>query len=869
MLGFIRKIFPSRNERLVNSLYRFVERTNSFDRVMQLLSDEQLRNKTSEFRQRLKDGQTLDDLLPEAFAVVREASKRTTKMRHFDVQLIGGMVLHQGKISEMATGEGKTLVATLPAYLNGLTGRGVHIVTVNDYLAKRDREWMGPIYEMLGLTVGVIQNNMDNPERKAAYGCDITYGTNNEFGFDYLRDNMKVRFDSQVQRGYYFGIVDEVDSILIDEARTPLIISGPAEESTDKYYVAERVAKQMKKDVDYAVKEKENSVVLTDDGIEKAQKLVGVDTFYTGQNMEWPHHIEQALRAKELYRKDKDYIVKDNEVIIVDEFTGRLMPGRRWSDGLHQAVEAHENLKIREENQTLATITLQNYFRMYEKLSGMTGTALTEAMEFYSIYKLEVVTIPTNKALIRYSSPDLVFRTEEEKFEAIAEEIVQVSATGRPILVGTTSIENSERISEMLKRRGTKHDVLNAKQHEREAQIVANAGQYGAVTIATNMAGRGTDIVLGEGVAKLGGLHILGTERHEARRIDNQLRGRAGRQGDPGSSQFILSLEDHILRLFAPQWVSQLLLKLGMEEGQPIASRLVSNAIEKAQKRMESHNFDIRKNLLDYDKVMNEQRLIVYGQRQKMLKGEGTKEMAMEMIKEAIYASVDKFLPENSKEWDYQGLSDLLKQKIGVTIPASELTVLTESRQGKNDVEELEERVIKEAAKSYAEREQALGPEYMRNVERFIMLEKIDERWKNHLYAMDYLRSGIGLRSYAQIDPKMEYKREGYRMFDELLASVKNEVAELIFKVQPVKELEEELARIWKISDTSHKELGSFETIKSAPPGQAPNAPDNAGLQPPKERPKPIVGSSRDIGRNDPCPCGSGKKYKKCCGARG
>ncbi|MBI5779330.1 MAG: preprotein translocase subunit SecA [Planctomycetes bacterium] len=863
MLGFIRKLFPSRNERLVNALSRVVERVNSFDRVMQLLSDEQLRAKTAEFRQRLKDGLTLDDLLPEAFAVVREASKRTTKMRHFDVQLIGGMVLHQGKIAEMATGEGKTLVATLPAYLNALPGKGVHIVTVNDYLAKRDREWMGPIYEMLGLTVGVIQNHMDNPERKAAYGCDITYGTNNEFGFDYLRDNMKVRFDSQVQRGYYFGIVDEVDSILIDEARTPLIISGPAEESTDKYYVAERVAKQMKKDIDYAVKEKENSVILTETGIEKAQKLVGVDTFYTGQNMEWPHHIEQALRAKELYKKDKEYIVKDNEVIIVDEFTGRLMPGRRWSDGLHQAVEAHENLKIREENQTLATITLQNYFRMYEKLSGMTGTAITEAMEFFSIYKLEVVTIPTNKTLTRHSYPDLVFRVEDEKFEAIVEEIVQTSSTGRPILVGTTSIENSERISDMLKRRGTKHDVLNAKQHEREAQIVANAGQRGAVTIATNMAGRGTDIVLGEGVAKLGGLHILGTERHEARRIDNQLRGRAGRQGDPGSSQFILSLEDHILRLFAPQWVSALLLKLGMEKGQPIASRLVSNAIEKAQKRMESHNFDIRKNLLDYDKVMNEQRLIVYGQRQKILKGENLKEMVMEMIKESIYEKIDKFLPEDSKEWDFQGLSDLLKQKIGVNVPAPDLTAL------KSDMEGLEERIIKEAEKSYTEREQKLGTEYMRNVERFILLEKIDERWKNHLYAMDYLRSGIGLRSYAQTDPKMEYKREGYRMFDEMLAGVKNEVTELIFKVQPIKELEEELARIWKISDTSHKELGSFETVSAkggSASGGKPASPDSAGLQPPVERPKPIIGSSKETGRNDPCPCGSGKKFKKCCG---
>ncbi|MEW6026662.1 MAG: preprotein translocase subunit SecA [Planctomycetota bacterium] len=869
MLGIIRKLFPSRNERLVNALYRTVVRVNAFEAEIARLSDEQLRAKTAEFRQRLKDGLTMDDILPEVFAVVREASKRTTKMRHFDVQLIGGMVLHQGKIAEMATGEGKTLVATLPAYLNALTGKGVHIVTVNDYLAKRDREWMGPIYEMLGLTVGVIQNNMDNPERKAAYGCDITYGTNNEFGFDYLRDNMKVRFDSQVQRGYFFGIVDEVDSILIDEARTPLIISGPAEESTDKYYVAERVAKQMRKDSDYTVKEKENAVILTEAGIERAQKLVGVDTFYTGQNMEWPHHIEQALRAKELYKKDKEYIVKDNEVIIVDEFTGRLMPGRRWSDGLHQAVEAHENLKIREENQTLATITLQNYFRMYEKLSGMTGTAITEAMEFFSIYKLEVVTIPTNRALIRTSFPDMVFRTEEEKFEAISEEIVQVNATGRPILVGTTSIENSERISEMLKRRGVKHDVLNAKQHEREAQIVANAGQRGTVTIATNMAGRGTDIILGEGVAKLGGLHILGTERHEARRIDNQLRGRAGRQGDPGSSQFILSLEDHILRLFAPQWVSQLLLKLGMEKGQPIASRMISNAIEKAQKRMESHNFDIRKNLLDYDKVMNEQRLIVYGQRQKILKGDNLKEMVLEMVNESIYEKIDKFLPEDSKEWDFQGLSDLLKQKIGITVPASDLEAL------KDDMEKLEERIIKEAEKSYVEREQKLGAEYMRNVERFILLEKIDERWKNHLYAMDYLRSGIGLRGYAQTDPKMEYKREGYRMFDEMLAGVKNEVTELIFKVQPIKELEEELARIWKISDTSHKELGSFEAAgqpvrrSSGSPVGPTDGQTGRQADGQIEKPKPIIGASRETGRNDPCPCGSGKKYKKCCGARG
>ncbi|MDI6732737.1 MAG: preprotein translocase subunit SecA [Planctomycetota bacterium] len=865
MFSIIRKLFPSRNERLVKSFFRLVNRTNEQENLLLGLSDEQLRQKTEEFRQRLKEGWSLDDVLPEAFALVREASRRTTKMRHFDVQLIGGMVLHQGKIAEMATGEGKTLVATLPAYLNALTGKPVHIITVNDYLARRDREWMGPIYELLGLTVGVIQNQMDNAERKIAYNCDIVYGTNNEFGFDYLRDNMKIRLEDQAQRGYSYAIVDEVDSILIDEARTPLIISGPAEESTNKYYIAERITKQLKKGIDYTVKEKEHSVILTEAGIERAQSLVGVDTFYTGKNMEWPHHIEQALRAKELYRLDKDYIVKDDEVLIVDEFTGRLMPGRRWSDGLHQAVEAKENIKIKEENQTLATITLQNYFRMYQKLAGMTGTALTEAMEFYSIYKLEVVTIPTNRTLIRYTSPDMVFRTEEEKFNAIEEEIVRVNQTGRPNLVGTTSIENSERISERLKRRGIKHEVLNAKHHEREAQIIAKAGQHSAVTIATNMAGRGTDIVLGDGVAKLGGLHILGTERHEARRIDNQLRGRAGRQGDPGSSQFILSMSDHLLRLFAPPWVSQLLLKLGMSEGQPIESRMVSSAIEKAQKRMEAHNFDIRKNLLDYDKVMNEQRTLIYSQRQKILKNEGLKEMVKEMLKDALYNIIDRFLPEGSKDWDAQALSDFLKIKFSISVSAQEIMA------EQNNLESLEDKIIERVEKAYQEREEKLGADYMRNIERFLLLEKIDEKWKNHLYAMDYLRSGIGLRGYAQADPKIEYKREGYRLFDEMLSSIKSEVSELIFKIAPIKELEEQLARIWKISEVSHQEIGSFEGVSSKgvdKAGAPARAQDRAGLSPPQERPKTIIGHSKEVGRNDPCSCGSGKKYKKCCGVR-
>ena len=827
------------------------------------LSDEQLSAKTAELRSRLQNGLSLDDILPEAFAAVREASRRTTKMRHFDVQLIGGIILHQGKIAEMVTGEGKTLVATLPVYLNALSGKPVHVVTVNDYLARRDRDWMGPIYEMLGMTVGVIQNNMTNEERKVAYTCDITYGTNNEFGFDYLRDNMKVSLESQCQRGYYFAIVDEVDSILIDEARTPLIISGPAEESTNKYYLADRAARQLKKELHYTVKEKENAVILNETGIELAQTLVGVESFYTGENMEWPHHIEQALRAKELYSRDKEYIVKDNEVIIVDEFTGRLMPGRRWSDGLHQAVEAHENLKIREENQTLATITLQNYFKMYEKLAGMTGTALTEAMEFYSIYGLEVVTIPTNMALIRDTYPDVIYRTEEEKFNAIVEEIVRINETVRPVLVGTTSIENSERISDLLKRRGTKHEVLNAKHHEREAQIIAKAGQPGAVTIATNMAGRGTDIILGEGVAKLGGLHILGTERHEARRIDNQLRGRAGRQGDPGTSQFFLSLQDHVLRLFAPEWVSQLLLKLGMEEGQPLESRLVSNAIEKAQKRMESHNFDIRKQLLDYDKVMNEQRSLIYGQRQKILKGEDIKDMVQEMTKEAVYNSIDQFLPNDTKDWNFQGMADFLNHKFGLNYTEKDLAV------AKGAINDLEEKIIKDLGTLYNQREETIGPEYLRNLERFILLDRIDEKWKNHLYAMDYLRSGIGLRSYAQADPKMEYKREGYRMFDEMLTAIRNEVAELVLKVKPVKELEEQLSRIWKISDVSHKELGSFESVKQQPVATSgTTAQSEEGMQPPVKKPRPFVGAGNVIGRNDPCPCGSGKKYKKCCGSR-
>ncbi|MEK7448396.1 MAG: preprotein translocase subunit SecA [Planctomycetota bacterium] len=859
-------IFGSRNERILKSLWPMMHQINALEPDVARLSDSQLKDKTAELKKRLSEGASLDDLLPEAFAVVREAGKRTVKMRPFDVQLIGGIVLHQGRISEMATGEGKTLVATLPAYLNALTGKGVHIVTVNDYLARRDREWMGPVYELLGLTVGAIQNDMNNADRKIQYACDITYGTNNEFGFDYLRDNMKIRFEDQAQRGHYYAIVDEVDSILIDEARTPLIISGPAEESTEKYYKAEQVAGRLKKESDYTIKEKEHTVVLTEAGLERAHEFVGIPSFYDlPEHMDWPHHIEQALRAKELYKLDREYVIKDGEIIIVDEFTGRLMPGRRWSDGLHQAIESKEHLKIRQENQTLATITLQNYFKLYRKLAGMTGTAVTEAMEFDKIYGLEVAVIPPNRSLVRNTYPDMVFRTEQEKFEAIIEEIVRIHETGRPVLVGTTSIANSERLSDLLRRRGVKHEVLNAKQHEREAQIVAQAGQPAAVTIATNMAGRGTDILLGDGVAKLGGLHILGTERHEARRIDNQLRGRSGRQGDPGSSQFVLSLEDNLLRLFAPDWVRNILYKLGMTEGQAIESRMISNAIEKAQKRMEAHNFDIRKHLLEYDQVMNEQRKIIYGQRQQVLKGEKLKEMVTEMIEERVFNTVDTFLPKGAgqKEWNYAGLAEFVQRKFALNFAEAEIK--------DKPVSEIETIILNKVKAQYEERENRLTPDYMRKLERYILLDKIDETWKEHLYAMDHLKSGVGLRGYAQVDPKIEYKREGYRLFDRLIESIKDEVTGLIFKVKFDEATEAQLKDIWQPTEFSHQEIGSFEGMerRDAAAGSS-RSPGRAGgpAQPAIEKSKPVKSVSK-VGRNDPCPCGSGKKYKKCCGVGG
>ncbi|MBI5360105.1 MAG: preprotein translocase subunit SecA [Planctomycetes bacterium] len=866
---FFVKIFGSQNERELKRLWPIVARVNAFEPSISALSDLDLRKKTDELRERLARGEILDDLLPEAFAAVREASKRASKMRHFDVQLIGGITLHRGRIAEMATGEGKTLVATLAAYLNALPAKGVHIVTVNDYLARRDTQWMGPIYDFLGLKTAVIQHDYDeayiydkdfvpDPEnkmhnlkpcsRKEAYLADITYGTNNNFGFDYLRDNMKIHKDTQVQRKWHYAIVDEVDSILIDEARTPLIISGPSEESTDKYYISDKIAHQLSKGADYEVKEKEHQVILTENGILKAEKLAGVDSFYTGQNMDWPHHIEQSLRAKELYRLDKDYIVKDGEVIIVDEFTGRLMPGRRWSDGLHQAVEAKENLSIVGENQTLATITLQNYFKMYEKLSGMTGTASTEAMEFERIYKLSVTVIPPNMPMNRTSYTDVIYRTKKEKNTAIIEEIVQVHEQGRPVLVGTTSIENSELISNMLNKRGVKHEVLNAKQHEREAYIVSQAGQKNTVTIATNMAGRGTDIILGEGVAELGGLHVLGTERHEARRIDNQLRGRAGRQGDPGSSRFILALEDDLLRIFAPQWVSNLLQKLGMEEGQPIESRMISNTIEKAQKKMESHNFDIRKQLLEYDEVMNLQRKTIYGQRQEILEGQNVREKILEMIEDQVFTVMDIYIPRNTPQqsWDLKGLAEWFRVKLNINLQPEELAPL---KTDKN----VEDCLIDKVNLSYQQREEAIGIEHMRQIERHLLLRTIDEKWKEHLYAMDYLRSGIGLKSYAQMDPKAAYKKEGFNFFEQMAAAIKAEVAGLIMRLRITQEDETTLAQRAQPTTFVKRELGQFESAQQ----------NNK----PEAKPKPIVGAPK-YGRNDPCPCGSGKKYKKCCGQR-
>ena len=995
------KVFGTKNEREIKRLMPRVAAINALEPQMQQLSDEQLRAKTDEFRKKIQDrvaqipdepdadpdrlkeidkerlqatNEVLDQILEEAFAVVREAGRRVLNMRHFDVQLIGGMVLHQGTISEMKTGEGKTLVATLPVYLNALSGRGVHVVTVNDYLAKRDSEWMGQLYRFLGLTVGVIVHDLDDQERREAYAADVTYGTNNEFGFDYLRDNMKFDLRECVQRGHNFGIVDEVDSILIDEARTPLIISGASEESTDKYARVNRIVPKLEKGEeipgppgepaqltgDFVVDEKHRNITVSDEGWERVEQLLGIGNIADPENWALKHHVETAIKAHALYRRDVEYVVKDGEVIIVDEFTGRLMPGRRWSDGLHQAVEAKEGVKIERENQTLATITFQNYFRMYKKLAGMTGTAETEAAEFGKIYNLDVVVIPTNRPLLRVENADLVYRTEKEKYFAAADEIQKLNDNGQPVLVGTVSIEKSERLSDLLKKKGIKHVVLNAKYHEKEAEIVAQAGRRGAVTIATNMAGRGTDILLGgnpeftakqecvkkgyaqplraaqgkvqvgvddskhtvwyyagneyvvpteqwhevftrhksqtdaehEQVINSGGLFILGTERHEARRIDNQLRGRAGRQGDPGASRFYLSLEDDLMRIFAKEWVSTLLQKLGMEEGMPIESRLISRRIEKAQEAVEGQHFESRKHLLEYDDVMNKQREAVYGLRRQLLEGLDQKDLIIEDYVAGILSDLlEQHAPVKAHpaDWDIKGLKDAVFTRFGVDILAEGIKPETLNRQ------ELGDAIFEKLKLRYDAKEKLIGADAMRYHERMIMLSVLDQLWKDHLLNMDHLKEGIGLRGYGQKDPLVEYKRESFDMFEGMMQKFQEDTARYLYLMQVITRREPgDLGGVATV--------GAEEPAQAGPAGspliQAGNGRDGNGGRPPKgvstsvdeleeafqrrkrreleharmagagdRQVQQVVRSGAKVGRNDPCPCGSGKKYKKCCGA--
>ena len=930
------RVIGTKNERELKRLQPLVVQINELEPALQKLSDPDLRAKTGEFRERLERGATLDEILPEAFATVREVARRVLDMRHFDVQLIGGAVLHEGKITEMATGEGKTLVATLPVYLNALQGRGVHIVTVNDYLAMRDSQWMGGIYQFLGLNVGLIQHDMLDADRQRAYAADVTYGTNNEFGFDYLRDNMKFSLEEMVQPELHYAIVDEVDSILIDEARTPLIISGPADESTDLYYKVDRVIPRLKRaatitegklaeieavrEGDFIVDEKAKTVAITEQGVAKVENVLGISNLYDPSNIDTLHHVQQALKAHNLFQRDVDYMVKDGQVIIVDEFTGRLMPGRRWSDGLHQAVEAKEKVKIERENQTLATITFQNYFRMYDKLAGMMGTADTEAAEFAQIYNLDVMIIPTNRDLVRTSYPDVIYRTEREKLGAVVEEIAELHEKGRPVLVGTTSIEKSEKISALLKRQGVPHQVLNAKYHEREAEIIAQAGRNKAVTIATNMAGRGTDIVLGghphslaremtrredipenvdaeemarafeeakrmqqyglmdpdidpeaygrslakvrplcnaehDRVVELGGLHILATERHEARRIDNQLRGRSGRQGDPGSSRFYLSLEDDLLRIFGGERLQKVMDKLGMQEGEVIEHGMVTKAIETAQKRVEAHNFEIRKHLLEYDDVMNRQRQIIYGERRKILEGENLKEAILEMAEDVLESLVGLYANEDAypEDWDLRGLSEAMYRQFGV-----EVAVPTEGIQ-EMTLGTLKEELWEKVQAAYDRKEQEIGTDLFRYLERVLMLQIVDGQWKDHLLGMDHLKEGIGLRGYGQRDPLVEYKREGFELFDATVERIKEQTVQYLFRLQPT------------ISDLAAEVSAEAE----APSGDGQAAP-RFRMQPvrpaPKQSFKPSPGpavavKAGKVGRNEPCPCGSGTKYKKCCGA--
>ena len=780
MLGFIQKLLGNKNAKEIKRIRSIVEEINGLEPELLSLSDTSLRAKTEEFKARLANGETLDDILPEAFAVVREASKRVLGMRHFDVQMIGGVVLHRGNIAEMRTGEGKTLVATLPVYLNALSGKGVHVVTVNDYLAKRDSEWMGRLYNFLGLSTGLIVAGLDYDQRKQSYGADITYGTNNEFGFDYLRDNMVVHADQMVQRPLNYAIVDEVDSILIDEARTPLIISGPGERSTERYYELAKVVPHLVKDEDYTIDEKQKTIAPTEEGIAKVEKMLHIENLYDSSNLELNHLLSASLRAYAMMERDKDYVVKDGEVVIVDEFTGRLMFGRRYSDGLHQAIEAKEGLRVERESQTLASITFQNYFRMYEKLSGMTGTAKTEEQEFNNIYGLEVYEIPPNKVLARVDMPDLIFKTKDAKYRAVVRDVVERHKTGQPILVGTTSITQSEMLSDMLTKAGVPHNVLNAKHHEQEAEIVANAGQRGMVTIATNMAGRGTDISLGEGVAELGGLHILGTERHESRRIDNQLRGRSGRQGDNGSSQFFLSLEDDLMRIFGADNIAGMMDKLGMEEDEPIEHSLITKSIERAQKKVENHNFNIRKYILEYDDVMNQQREVLYGQRRLILNNQSLRETILHMVDNLIINAMNQYADEKlyPEEWNYEGL---LKHLEIYFLEPGMLTVEQMEEYGRA---ELQEHLIDIAHKEYEKRESLFGEANMRELEKAIMLKVVDSKWMEHLDAMDMLKEGIGLRAYGQKNPLVEYKFEAYDMFESMKEAITDETIMYLYRIQ-------------------------------------------------------------------------------------
>jgi preprotein translocase subunit SecA len=867
-------IFGSQNERDIKKIKPVADKINSFEPNIEKLTDEELKSKTQEFKKRLAAGETLDGILPEAFACVREASKRTIGLRHFDVQMIGGYILHSGKIAEMRTGEGKTLVATLAVYLNALEGKGVHVVTVNDYLAKRDKEWMEPIYNALGLTVGNVCHDVSNEERKQAYLCDITYVTNNELGFDYLRDNMVISKEQRVLRPLNYAIIDEVDSILIDEARTPLIISGAGEQSTDKYYVANRIvpmlngrfiteAEEVKakydgvdlaKGYDYLVDEKNHTVVLTEQGVQKAEKVLGLKNIYDDMQSEWVHHLTQAVRAHNLYKRDVHYVVKDGEVIIVDEFTGRLMPGRRWSDGLHQAVEAKENMQIAEENQTMATITFQNFFRMYKKIAGMTGTALTEAAEFWEIYKLEVVEVPTNNPMIRKDYPDVIYRTEREKYNAIVDDIEKCWKAGQPVLVGTRSIEKSEKVSEILRKKGIPHNVLNAKFHELEAQIIAQAGAKNAVTIATNMAGRGTDIVLGAGVEgqntivkELGGLYIIGTERHESRRIDNQLRGRSGRQGDPGASRFYLSMQDELMRLFGSDRMSSLMQKLGLKEGEDIQHPWISKAVENAQKKVEAMNFDVRKQLIDFDNVMNKQREAIYNLRNEILEGEDVSATIQDMLLESIEEKVDMWAPEKAypEQWEWSNFKAWMARSFSINfeMPNSEdLNVLNK--------EVLKEILIEKIKEAYEKRKEQLTPELLGHIERMVLLQMIDTAWKDNLYELDQLKKGIGFRAYAQKDPKIEYQKESFILFDNMMKRIREATIEYVFKVQ---------VNIAPKPVFNQQKMVEEKNDTAADSGKEKNNAGNGG--------KISAKDIKKIGRNDPCPCGSGKKYKKCCGA--